>query len=104
MRVIIEDEYLEYLFANGRSKGKPKFNQDIERTFVKRIIQIASAQNTNDLRTIKSLHFEKLSGSYAGKYSIRVNDGFRIILRIEKEAADVKIEIICIEELSNHYQ
>jgi hypothetical protein len=32
MRVFIEDEYLEYLFVNGKSKGKPKFSNDIERT------------------------------------------------------------------------
>ncbi|MBS1528836.1 MAG: type II toxin-antitoxin system RelE/ParE family toxin [Bacteroidetes bacterium] len=104
MRVIIEDEYLEYLYVNGRSKGKPKFSFEIERTFIKRVIQISSAQNSNDLRAIKSLHFEKLSGDYTGKYSIRVNDAFRIILRLEKEAENVRVEIICIEELSNHYQ
>src|ERR1700712_1693368 len=104
MRGIIEDEYLAYLFVNGKSKGKPKFNFDIERTFIKRVIQISSAQNTNDLRAIKSLHFEKLSGEFAGKHSIRVNDGFRIILRVEKEADSIKIEIICIEEMNNHYK
>jgi proteic killer suppression protein len=104
MRVIIEDEYLEHLFVNGQSKGKPKFSQEVERTFIKRVIQISSAQNTNDLRAIKSLHFEKLSGDYAGKHSIRVNDSYRVILRIEKEAENLRIEIVCIEELTNHYQ
>jgi proteic killer suppression protein len=104
MHVIIEDEYLEYLFINGKSKGKPQFNKDIERTFIKRVIQISSAQNTNDLRAIKSLHFEKLSGDLAGKHSIRVNDGFRIILRIERHADDIRIEIVCIEEMNNHYK
>ena len=48
MRVIIEDDYLEYLYTNGKSKGKPKFNSDVERTFIKRVIQISSAQKTND--------------------------------------------------------
>ncbi|MDB5154092.1 MAG: hypothetical protein JWR54_2843 [Mucilaginibacter sp.] len=104
MRVIIEDEYLEYLFVNGKSKGKLQFNHDIERTFIKRVVQISSAQNTNDLRAIKSLHFEKLSGDFAGKHSIRVNEGFRIILRVEKEADNIRIEIICIEEMNNHYK
>src|ERR1700753_2792138 len=99
MHVIIEDEYLEYLFTNGKSKGKPQFNNDIERTFIKRVVQISSAQNTNDLRAIKLLHFEKLSGDLAGKHSIRVNDGYRIILRVEKEADNIKVEIICIEEM-----
>jgi toxin HigB-1 len=104
MRVIIEDEYLEYLFVNGRSRGKPQFSSDIERMFVKRVIQLSSAQNSNDLRAIKSLHFEKLSSNYAGKYSIRINDRYRIILRLEKETENVKVETVCIEELSDHYQ
>jgi toxin HigB-1 len=104
MRVIIEADYLEYLFVHGKSKGKPQFSYDIERTFIRRVIQISSSQNTNDLMAIKSLHFEKLSGNMEGKYSIRVNDGFRIILRIEKEADNIRVEIVCIEEMNNHYK
>lgn len=103
MRVIIEDEYLKQLFLNGKSEGKPKFNQDIERKFIQRIGQFEQAKNTNDLRALKSLHFEKLSGDLEGKYSIRVNRAFRIVFRIEKEGNNTRIEIICVDELNNHY-
>jgi plasmid maintenance system killer protein len=103
MRVIIEDEYLRALFVNGRSVGIPRFNKEIEERFVKRVIQIEQAANTNDLRMLKSLHFEKLSGSLANKYSIRVNYAFRIIFRIEKDGNNVRVEVIYIDELSNHY-
>ena len=103
MRVIIEDEYLTNLYSNGQAIGKPKFGRDIELAFIKRIIQIEQAANTNTLRALKSLHFEKLSGNLNGKYSIRVNKGFRIIFRIEKDGDNLRLEIICIEELSNHY-
>ncbi|SHN00841.1 type II toxin-antitoxin system RelE/ParE family toxin [Mucilaginibacter sp. OK098] len=105
MKVIIEDEYLAELYKNGKTDGKPRFNIDIdiELGFIKRIIQIEQSQNTNSLRALKSLHFEKLSGSLDGKYSIRVNRAFRIIFRIEKEDNNVRLEVICIEELNNHY-
>lgn len=103
MRVIIEDEYLVSLYSTGKSVGKSRFNQEIEQAFIKRIIQIEQAQNTNNLRSLKSLHFEKLSGNLEGKYSIRVNLAFRIAFRIEKDGNDTRIEIICIEELNNHY-
>lgn len=103
MRVIIEDEYLAILFKNGKSEGKPRFNRDIELGFIKRVIQMEQSQNTVALRTIKSLHFEKLSGRLEGKYSIRINKAFRIIFRVEKEGNNMKLEIICIEELNNHY-
>jgi len=103
MRVIIEDDYLAELYKNGGTEGKPKFNIDIEHGFIKRVIQIEQSPNTNSLRLLKSLHFEKLSGKWDGKYSIRVNKAFRIILRVEKEDNNVRLEVICIEELNNHY-
>jgi hypothetical protein len=40
MRVIIEDDYLADLYANGKTMSKPKFNRDIELGFIKRVIQI----------------------------------------------------------------
>jgi proteic killer suppression protein len=103
MQVIIEDNYLAELYSNSKGKGKPKFNRDIEVAFIKRVIQIEQANSTNDLRELKSLHFEKLSGDLADKYSVRVNIAYRIIFRIEKEADNIRVEIICIEDLSNHY-
>lgn len=103
MRVIIEDEYLASLFANGRSSGEPKFNIEVERGFIKRVLQISNAAGNNDLKNIKSLHFEKLSGNLESKYSIRINIGFRIVFRIEKDGNTTRLEIICVEELNNHY-
>lgn len=103
MRVVIEDEYLSSLYTNDKSINKPKFNKEIERGFIKRVIQIEQVQNTNNLRALKSLHFEKLSGNLNGKYSIRINLAFRIIFRIEKDGNDNRIEVVCIEELNNHY-
>lgn len=52
---------------------------------------------------LKSLHFEKLSGNLEGKYSVRINQTYRIIFRIEKDGNNNRVEIICIEELNNHY-
>jgi toxin HigB-1 len=103
MKVIIEDDYLAALYKNGKTEGKTKFNADIELGFIKRVIQIEQSQNTNSLRALKSLHFEKLSGNVDGKYSMRVNRGFRIIFRIEKDGDNVRLEVICIERLNNHY-
>lgn len=103
MKVIIEDEYLARLYQNTKPDGKSKYNSDIEAGFIKRVIQIEQAPNTQTLRTIKSLHFEKLSGKLEGKYSVRVNKAYRIVFRIEKDNLDVRIEIICIEEMNNHY-
>ncbi len=103
MRVIIEDEYLVLLYKNGETSGKPKFNKEIELGFIKRVNQMEQAINTNTLRALKSLHFEKLSGNLSGKYSIRINEAFRIIFRVEKDGNNTRLEVICIEELNKHY-
>ncbi|HEY8781582.1 MAG TPA: type II toxin-antitoxin system RelE/ParE family toxin [Mucilaginibacter sp.] len=103
MRVIIEDEYLAELYKNGKTSAKPQFNKEVELGFIKRVSQMEQAINTNTLRALKSLHFEKLSGNLNGKYSIRVNKWFRIVFRVEKDGNNVRLEVICIEELNNHY-
>jgi proteic killer suppression protein len=71
--------------------------------FIRRVTQIEQATNANDLRALKSLHFEKLSGKLENRYSIRINIAFRIIFRIEKDGNDIRLEVIGIEELNNHY-
>ena len=103
MRVNIEDDYLAALYENGKAIGKSKFGPQVEAAFVKRVIQIEQAPNTNALRKIKSLHFEQLKGDLKGKNSIRVKDGFRLIFRVENDGDNNRIEIINVEEMNNHY-
>nr|WP_255496233.1 type II toxin-antitoxin system RelE/ParE family toxin [Mucilaginibacter sp. FT3.2] len=103
MRVVIEDDYLAKLYQYGESRGKPKFGPIVESAFIRRVIQIEQALDTNTLRQIKSLLFEQLKGDLKGKVSIRVIDGFRLIFRVENDGNNKRIEIIAIEELSNHY-
>jgi len=100
MKIIIEDKYLQELVDDRIKPRKPKFPILVEKAFKKRIFQIQNAVNTNDLRKIKSLHFEKLVGSSDIHYSIRVNIGWRIIFRIEN---DEMVEVLYIEEINNHY-
>ncbi|RQP15904.1 MAG: addiction module killer protein [Parapedobacter sp.] len=100
MQIIIEDDYLEGVIRNGKETGKPKFPREVISGFLRKIGQMKSAKDSNDLRAIKSLHFEKLSGTRKGRYSIRVNNCWRIIFRIDNNE---RIEILAVEELSNHY-
>ena len=48
------------------------------------MLNIRAADNENDLRAMKSLHFEKLKGKRQHEYSMRVNKQFRLIFQIEK--------------------
>ncbi|WP_413669870.1 type II toxin-antitoxin system RelE/ParE family toxin [Mucilaginibacter sp. Mucisp86] len=103
MQVIIEDHFLGEVANYNKVTGKSPFPDEVIKAFKKRLYQIRQAKNTADLRAIKSLHFEKLKGKkYEGKYSIRLNISYRLIFRIENNEI-TRLEIICIEEINNHY-
>jgi toxin HigB-1 len=103
MLVIIENDYLKKLYEGSRVKGKPEYNEEIIRGFKKCILKLKNVKDSKDLGNLKSLHFEKLSGNLKGKYSVRINDSYRVIFRLEKDGKNERIEIILIEDLSNHY-
>jgi proteic killer suppression protein len=103
MQVIIEDHFLGEVANYNKVPGKSPYPNEVLKAFKKRIFQIKQAKSTADLRVIKSLHFEKLKGKkYEGKYSLRLNISYRLIFRIENDEVS-RIEVICIEEINNHY-
>ena len=51
---------------------------DIQRIVLRKLIMIDNAASLNDLRVPPSNHLEKLSGKLKGKWSIRINDQWRI--------------------------
>jgi plasmid maintenance system killer protein len=104
MQLKIEDPFLGDVVNSNKVYGKSPYPDVVIKAFKKRIFQIKQARNTADLRSIKSLHFEKLKGKqYEGKYSIRLNKAYRMIFRIENYKGNTRVELICIEEINNHY-
>ena len=79
------------------------FNQDfsvklpvnIQKTAVKKLIYIDTAKSLNDLRKPASNHLEKLLGKYSGKWSIKINDQWRICFVPVNGGADyIDVEIV----------
>lgn len=103
MKIIFKKKYLQDL-AEGKQRGKQRFNQEVVNQYRKRIIYISASTSTDDLRAIKSLHFERLKGNKLGLYSIRVTKKYRLEFMITKGGDIVVEEIIVIENLSNHYK
>ena len=103
MVIKIEDLYLETLYQGKKPKGKPQFNKEVIIQFVKTVDRLKYSDTLADIRAQHSLHFEALKGDLKGKYSVRVDRKYRLILRLEKDEVIVE-EVIVIEELSNHYQ
>ena len=103
MEIIFAEEYLIELYEEGKTKNKKyRFQKDIIKRYKNTIDKLRVANRIEDLYQIKSLNYEKLSGS---EYeSVRVNDKYRIIFSSEIIGKKPNIITICsIMELSNHY-
>lgn len=104
MVIKFNNKYLEAL-AKGAVKGKQRYSAEVVIMYRKRLKMISLAKGTSDLRTFKSLHFELLQGDKKDqRYSIRINDKYRLEFSIEKGRGIIIEEIIVIEDLSNHYK
>ena len=65
----------ENVFNQTFSKRLPT---DIQKIALRKLILIDNANDLNDLRIPPSNHLEKLSGKLDGRWSIRINDQWRI--------------------------
>ena len=63
-----------------------RLGSDLVKAFRKKVGFLAAAESELDLRNYKALHFEKLTGDRAGQHSIRLNQQWRLILRLETDA------------------
>jgi proteic killer suppression protein len=72
-----------------RPKGFPA---DLVDTAHRRLMQLNRAARLDDLRVPPGNRLEPLRGALAGRYSIRINDQWRIVFRWTKEGpSDVEI-------------
>lgn len=67
---------------------------DVVRAYRKRMQQIRSAVDERDLRALKSLHFEKLDGKRRGQYSVRLNDQFRLVFKLNGVGSEKQVLIV----------
>ena len=98
MRIhIVERDVLElYTSESGRpNKSLPPVVVD---RFFEAMGQIAFARDERDLRSLKSRRLEKVPSECAGCYSMRLNDQFRLILRLVTIDNEPGAEIIAVRD------
>ena len=91
MHMIIDfaDKETENLFITGKSK---RFSSGVVKTALRKLDYLNRARTLNDLLAPPGNHLEALKGDLEGKYSIRINDQFRIIFRFHNgDASGVKV-------------
>ena len=94
MDLEFEDDDLERLATD------PTFDMGLQRGIVKafrmRVQLIAAAIDERAFYALPSWHFEKLKGDLAGKHSIRLNDQWRMLIRLERRESGKTVVVISI--------
>ena len=104
MIVEFEKEYLSDLYTVGTcSDKKHRYRIDVIKRYKRGIDYLKGASRKEDLFRINSLNFEALKGHKAGRFSIRVNDQYRIEFTMRESTEEPILTICNIIELSNHY-
>ena len=98
MEVRFENEDLEKLATDPKSDGG--FSRDIVKAFRKRVQFIRSAKDERDFWAFRRVGFEKLKGARRGEYSMRLNDQFRLILKLE---SGDKGRIVVIKSIEDYH-
>lgn len=105
MLVTFEETYLRDLFEFGKSLDKKhRFQPQIIKLYQKRIEILMSVPRPETLYQFNSLHFEALKGNKLGKFSIRVNNQYRVEFTLSSGCEQPLITICNITGLSNHYE
>jgi len=97
--VQFEDDDLKRLYEDPQYR-LPRLGEDLTRAYRKVVGFISSAADERDLVAMRSLHFEKLKGKRAGQYSLRLNQQWRLIIRlIENEEGKI---VVVVEVVDYH--
>ncbi len=83
------DKETELLYITGRSRRLP---QAVCKVALRKLDYLSAAVRVEDLRVPPGNRLEALKGNYEGKFSIRVNDQFRIVFRFtDSDVFEVEI-------------
>jgi proteic killer suppression protein len=94
MDVEFEDDSLKRLETDpGFTAGH---DAAIVKAYRKRVQMIRAAIDERDFYALKSLHYEKLKGDRDGQSSMRLNDQWRLRLRIKRVENGKTVVIISI--------
>ena len=96
MEIEFEDDDLDRLEIEAGYYGS--YSAVIVTAYRKRIQMIRAALDERTFYAMKSLHFEKLQGDRSGQYSMRLNDQWRLILRLKSEVQGKIVVVISIED------
>jgi len=87
MIVSFGDRRTEDLYNGVQSARAQRVPADVRGTALRKLDMLEGAENLEDLRVPPSNRLEALRGRLAGRFSIRVNDQWRLVFRWEPDGA-----------------
>jgi proteic killer suppression protein len=91
MIVSFGDQTTEDIFHGRESKAARRIARDLWTRVQSKLDLLNASTTLDDLRVPPSNRLEKLRGNWAGFYSVRVNDQYRVVFRfVGGNAADVR--------------
>lgn len=75
-----------------------EFSAAVVKAYRKRIQLIRGADDERDFYALKSLYFEKLMGAREGQHSMRLNDQWRLILKLKRKPEGKLVVVISITD------
>jgi proteic killer suppression protein len=86
------DRATEDIFHGSETKAARNIPKTLWAVARRKLDMLNGAQFIQDLTVPPANRLEKLRGSLAGRYSIRINDQYRIVFRFDRgQASDVLI-------------
>ncbi len=78
----------------------PQFGDELTRHFRKVTGAIVAATSELDLMAMRSLRFEKLQGKRSGQHSMRLNQQWRLIVRVVQ---DSRGKVVVVIEITDYH-
>lgn len=104
MVVEFGEEYLRDLYTKDEcSDKKHRYRADIIKRYRRAVDYLKWASRKEDLFRVNSLNFEALKGDKSGRFSIRVNNQYRLEFTMRETVEEPILTICNIVKLSNHY-
>ncbi len=97
MLIEFADDDLQRLYEDPKFR-LPAFGPELMKAFRKVLGFVAGASDERDIRSMRSLHLEKLRGQRAGQHSLRLNDQWRLIIRFEERTDGKTVVVIEVDD------
>lgn len=96
MRIVFADAELAMIETD--EAGATRLPVGVIKSARRKLTVLRAAIDDRSLRNWKSLHYEKLKGDREGQRSIRLNEQYRMVFKLDEETEPKTITIIGIED------